>query len=336
VRVRVKRTDVEELGHEPVEDDLCHVSFGLFGVRAAEQLAHVRAFQPLERQQPRRAVVPVDLGHQQPLVVSERRPELVRVGRLGEQVLLAADPLAKLIHQHGQAQGLELLPPVGMFRQEFHDRQVVLHYALYGGTADLDDHAGAILEPRRVDLGDGAACERFVAELLEYLLRRTAQLLFYRPARHLPGKRRHVVADPLELLDVFLGQQVGAGGKHLAELHEHRPECLEHPGEPRGQVGGLLPLGGSARHARQGGQEPLNPDPADQVTQPVGNARLRDMRDAARAPGHFENRGNPHLSRPGVTLGNRGNCLRGAYHRGVRQASQGSGPLPRVGPGNRR
>jgi len=112
-----------------------------------------------------------------------------------------------------------------------------------------------------------------------------------------------MVADASKLPHILFRHQVGARGEHLPELHEHRPQCLQHPRRPGRQLALRFPALGRRSNARERRHHPPQPQPGHQVSQAVCDARSRDVRQAARAPRRPENGCNPHRPSPGGRTG---------------------------------
>jgi len=90
--------------------------------------------------------------------------------------------------------------------------------------AHLDDDLAARAQKRAVDLRDRGARERLLLEPRENV---QANVLVDDPASLRERERRHVVDELAQLVDVDVGQEIGARGEQLPELHVGGAELLE-------------------------------------------------------------------------------------------------------------
>ena len=122
---------------------------------------------------------------------------------------------------------------------EAQHRPVALDHLLHARPLDLDHHRVAAAQLRSVGLPDRRGRERLGVELVERLVDRLAEL----GLEHLLDLvRRHALdvgVQVRELVGDRRGQQVGAGGGDLAELHEHPARALEHDPQPARKIGGV-------------------------------------------------------------------------------------------------
>ena len=77
-------------------------------------------------------------------------------------------------------------------------------------------------------LADRRGGDRLALELEEQPVERVAEVLLDHLLGLLERERPHVVLQPAQLGDDVRRHHVGAGREQLAELHERRPELVEH------------------------------------------------------------------------------------------------------------
>jgi hypothetical protein len=131
----------------------------------------------------------------------------------------------------------------------------------------LDDDVAPVRQEGAVDLCDRRGRERLRVEPRERAL---AEVLPDDPLDVRERKRRHLVHEPAELLDVDVGKEVRPRREQLAELQVRRSQLLER--EPE--------LDGSFTRSR-----PLADDPelAEHAQEAPAARHARDLECAARA-----------------------------------------------------
>ncbi len=92
----------------------------------------------------------------------------------------------------------------------------------------LDRDLAAVRKRRLVHLTDRRRRDRHRVEVEEEPLDRVPQLLLDHALRLLEGERAHIVLQRPQLGDQVGRDDVGPRGQELPELHERRPELLQH------------------------------------------------------------------------------------------------------------
>ena len=145
--------------------------------------------------------------------------------RLLDEVELGGEVRLELVAECGQLQQAGRLGvSFGERGQRAEQLEVERDLLLDPRPAHLDDDLAAGTQQPAVDLCDRRTGERLLVEPGEDL---EPDLLVDDPARLLEREGRHVVDQPLELLDVDVRKQVGPRREQLAELDEGRAELLE-------------------------------------------------------------------------------------------------------------
>ena len=147
------------------------------------------------------------------------------VRRLLDEIELAAEVYLELLAERSQLQQPRSL---GALFQEADRRgdhvQVEVDLLDDPRSAHLDDDVAPVGQERTMDLGDRGRRERFRIEPRE---RVGAEVVPDDPLDLRKRKRRHLVHEPAELLDVDVGKQVRPRREQLAELQVRRPELLQ-------------------------------------------------------------------------------------------------------------
>ena len=136
---------------------------------------------------------------------------------------------------------------------------------------DLDRHDAAAGERRLVHLGQGGGGDGDVVERRESLVEPHAQLGAHDLLDFFVGERGDMVLKARERLEVGQGQEVGAGGEELAQLHERGTELLEVLRQLRGVVYG------SRRGLRLVGERVVDGQRFRQVGTAVLEQQRRDL-----------------------------------------------------------
>ena len=138
----------------------------------------------------------------------------------------------------------------------------------------------AVREHRAVDLPDRCGRHRHDVELEERPLDGQVELGLDDVSDVVEPDRADRVLEPAELGDDVRGHDVRAGREQLTELHERRPELVEHLAQPPPAVGRALVEVG-ALSARQ---EVADAVLAERVPEAVARGDLCDLGQAPEAP----------------------------------------------------
>ena len=76
-------------------------------------------------------------------------------------------------------------------------------------------------------LADRRSRQRFVVELREQLGNRFAELRFDDLPDFRDRHRRHLIPELRQFIEIVRGEEIGPGGKHLAELDRGRAKLFE-------------------------------------------------------------------------------------------------------------
>ncbi len=241
------------------------------GVVERVDVGQLHAVDELECEHARACVAPVDARDANARVAGEVVAEAVGVARLAAVVELLADVARELVDDPARVDEVEPAQPVlGEARGLVQQRDVGLDLGGRVGALHLDRDAAAVREDRAVHLADRSGRDGHPVELEEEPLDRQPQLLLDHRLGLLVRERRHVVLQAAELRDDVRREDVRAGGEQLPELHERRPELVEH----RAQVGAALRRRLVVRVAAA--QAPV----LEQVPEAVARGDLSDLRES--------------------------------------------------------
>ena len=243
-----------------------------------------------ERQDPGPRVLPVDLRHADVWVTREVAVEVLRVARLLPVVELLADGARELVHELAGVDEIERADPLAREpRRLVEQAEVGFDLLRCPRPLHLDRDPAPVRQGRAMHLADGGGRDRRRLEVEEQPLERVAQLLFDHALGLLERERPHVVLQPPQLDHDVGRHDVGPGREELPELHERRPELVEHLTQvlaARGRGGTLLGrhvgeaiLRGAAR------QEVAQLVRLEEVAEAVAHHDLRDLRQASDAAG---------------------------------------------------
>lgn len=101
---------------------------------------------------------------------------------------------------------------------------------LIPGRRIFDGYRGAILQAPGTDLRHGSAGHRNRIKLGKNLVRSLAERLEYHFQHVLGGKGRHLILQFGQFIGNIEWNQVAAGGQHLPEFDENRPQLFRPPG----------------------------------------------------------------------------------------------------------
>ena len=207
------------------------------------------------------------------LPVVELLPD--RAGELVDE-LARVDEVERPDPFPGEPRGLVEEPEVGL---DLLRRARPLH---------LDRDPASVRQGRAVHLADRRGRDRRRLEVEEQPLERVPELLLDHALGLLERERPHVVLQPAQLDDDVGRHHVGPRREELSELHERRPELVEHLSQvlAAGRRGSVL--GGHAGEAvfrRATRQEVAQLVRLEEVAEAVAHHDLRDLRQAADAAG---------------------------------------------------
>ncbi len=154
-------------------------------------------------------------------------------GGLAREVEFVAERAAEFADQHLRAD-------VGEFGNVFVHKVgegvekigVVLDGLSYARTPDFDNHRRAVHEFGPVNLANRARGDGDGGKIPEHGVQGPAQGFFQNRDDFPAGDGGDAIPHPAERDLKLRGNQVGAGGENLPELHIYRPQLLEGGGEP--------------------------------------------------------------------------------------------------------
>ncbi len=203
-------------------------SHRLLGTAHIGDHVHAHALRQLHGQHAVAAVVPDRLWHPQRLERLEMLAEALQVLGLGLVVQLLHEGLGEFIEPVAQAHAAsDLGEMVGGQRKAAQHVQI---RAQLGGDLrllHLDRHLAAIVKLGAVHLGDRGAAQWHRVEAGKQLGHRRAQFLFDDRRDALDRDRRNVLLHALQGRGELHRHHVRAGGEHLAQLDEGRPQRFQ-------------------------------------------------------------------------------------------------------------
>ena len=258
--VRRMRVAVEE----PVAEDHRHPRLGhqvrepapVFHRRHLEiEIGDLRALEELEGQHACTRVAREDAWNLDVPVAGEVPVEGLRVLRLDAVVELLAKRACELVDELLRVDEVERADAVLRDPRSLIEKtEVGLDLPRRSRPLHLDRDPAAVREHRRVHLADRRSGDRRLVELEEEPLDRLPELLL----DHLPHlrerDRRHVVLELSQLDDDVRRHDVGPRRQKLAELHERRPELVEHLPQTLAPLGRRAVRRREATRARAGGR----------------------------------------------------------------------------------
>ncbi|CAA9316599.1 MAG: hypothetical protein AVDCRST_MAG11-1804, partial [uncultured Gemmatimonadaceae bacterium] len=179
----------------------------------------------------------LDARHHEPRVAGEVRADLLRVRRLGLVVHLVGDALGELVDHRADAAHVHAERPGDARLHDAEDaarRDEVLPHELLHARAQHLHRDVAPPVARAVHLAQRRRRDRLGVEPLEQRGRGLAVALADHPLHRRQRHRGHAVGEGAERGEVGLGDDVGARGEHLRELHEGGTEPRDHAHEALG------------------------------------------------------------------------------------------------------
>ena len=148
-------------------------------------------------------------------------------------------------------------------------------------TLNFDGDLPAVRQGGAVDLADRCGGDRQRIEVEKRALEREVELRLDDLLDLLERERPHVVLEAAQLHDDVGRHDVGPRREQLAELHERRPELVEHLAQVDAARGGGLGLDrGALAPGQQVGQLVL----LEEVAEPVTDGHLGDLGQAPEVP----------------------------------------------------
>ena len=247
-------------------------------VRQCVDVGDLRPFEELERQHARTRVAPVDVRDCDMRVAGPVAAEAVGVPPFRAVVELRADRAGELVDERARVDEVERANAfLRDARRLVEKREVGLDLPRRARPLHLHCDALAVRKRRAVHLPDRRGCDRRRVEGAERALERQAELGLDDLLDLLERERPHVVLQRAKLGDDVRRHDVGPRRENLAELHERRPELVEHLAQVHAALVGGDRHGRSALPERQQvGQLVL----LDEVAEPVADCDLRDLRQA--------------------------------------------------------
>ena len=270
----------EDHRHPGVREGMRDVATLVRPQRLHVEIRDLRAAKELERQDPRRRVLPDDLRHDDALVAHEVAVEYLRVPRLVAVVELEADGARELVHELSRVHELERLDALAQELRRLVEQAEVGLDLLRGGRAlHLDRDLAAVRQHGAVHLSDRRRRERREVELEECAIHAQIELRLDDVAHLLERDRRRVILEAAELGDDVRRDDVGTRREELPELDERRPELVEHRAQALAAVGG-----GRGVPVRVAGDEVAEPVPAEEVAEAVACRHLCDLGQTPEVP----------------------------------------------------
>ena len=155
--------------------------------------------------------------------------ERLSVPALEPVVELLADLPRELVHERARVDEVERTHPFpDELRSLVQQDEIGLDLAYGIGTLHLHRHLAAVRKRRAMHLSDRRGRDRHRVEVEEQPLERVPELLLDDALGLLEREGAHVVLQRPQLGDQVGRHDVRPGGQKLAELHERRPELLQH------------------------------------------------------------------------------------------------------------
>ena len=220
-------------------------------------------------------------------VLRDHRRDQLCVVRLLAEVQLAVQVLLELVRERVQLQQLcgpgMLLGDRRRLPQELEVERDLLDDPR---PAHLDDDLAPALQQRGVDLADRRARKRLLVDRREML---ETDVFRDRLPERRERKRRDVVDELAELVDVDVREQVRPRREQLAELDERRPELLERFAEANGALTCLRLVADDA-HLAQHAEQVRTPRDRGQLESPLDLSLVSHPRSLPASPGLETNR----------------------------------------------
>ncbi len=282
MRVGVKEPVPEDHRHPRLGDEVREVAPLFERETERVDVGELRPVEPLECQHARARVRPVDLRHLHVRVAGEVAVERLRVAALEPVVELLPDLPRELVDEPTRVDEVERADTLlHELRRLVQEDEVGLDLTRCVRTLHLHRHGAAVRKRRAVHLSDRRCRNRHRVEIEEEAFDRVPQLLLDHALRLFERERTHVVLERPQLDDQVVRDDVGPHGQKLSELHERRPELLQH-----------LPQVLAARRRRHRIDVPRPPSRnevgqpvrLEEVAEAVAHHDLRDLGQAAERP----------------------------------------------------
>ena len=203
---------------------------------AVDEVLHVQAFA---------GPLPVHRRNQDVVPPFEVARDALGIAALRGEIQLAPQRHGELLHHLGGSVTAQVRQPgFDDLGQPCQQPQIGFNHVTDTRATHLQHHFAAIAQPRTVGLGQRSSGHRGFIKEGEHLRRRRTEIGLQLFADLLVGQCRDRVLQLGEFGDPVRRQQVDAGGEHLAQLHEGRPEILQGAAHAhrRGHPQHLLPL----------------------------------------------------------------------------------------------
>ena len=257
--------------------------------RGQVEIGELDPLQPLEREDAAARVGAVDLRDDHPRVGREVLAEDLGGAGLDPVVQLAPDRPGELVDdRHGVDEVEPVDPALHDAGHLVEQGQVALDLPRRSGPLHLHGDQAPARELRKVHLPDRRGRDGHRVERGEELLDRRAQVLLDHPLDVRVRERTHRVLELAQLGDDLGRHDVGAGREELAELHERRPELVEHLAQVAAERRQVLVVD----HRRAPQSAPLEDE-----AEAVPRCDLRDLAQAADGLAPLRQAGHPAMVR---------------------------------------
>ena len=119
--------------------------------------------------------------------------------------------------------------------QKIHQAKVLFYLPVDSGADNLDRDLLTRMQLCDVYLAHRSRCDGFFVEFGEDLVQRALEFAFDNRLDLPEGNGRHHVLELFEFGYVFGRENVGAGAHELPQLHETRPQFLQHQPDAAGR-----------------------------------------------------------------------------------------------------
>ena len=261
MRVGVEEPVAEDHRHPRLGDQVGEMAPLVDRERLELEVGQLLALEQLEREHALPGVAPVDVRDADVRVAGEVPVEGLGVPRLLPVVELVTDRARELVDQLARVDEVERADALlGDLRRLVEERKVGLDLSRRVRALHLDRDPLAVRQHRAVHLADRRRRHRRLLERREQLLDRQLELLAHDPLDLRERERRDVVLEGAQLGDDVRRDDVRPRREQLAELHERRPELVEH----------LAQMPPALGRRRLGFERCRRPWPRQQVGQLVG------------------------------------------------------------------
>ncbi|MNS63504.1 hypothetical protein D3C72_966000 [compost metagenome] len=200
----------------------------LFGTAHIGNGIHAYAAGQFHGQHAMTAVIPQRLRNPQAPERLQMATEARQVLSLGVVVQLLHQGLGELVEPVAQAHAAaDLGQVVGGQGEAAQHLQIRTQLRGHFRLLHFHRHLAAVMQHRAMHLGDGRTAQRLRIECGEQLVHRRAQLLLDDGVDAFDRNRRHLLLHPLQRGGELHRHHVRAGGQHLPELDEGRPQRFQ-------------------------------------------------------------------------------------------------------------